>query len=87
MTIHSERYYQKAGKINLKGLTLFELEELFTQWGEPKYRAKQLMSWMYRKRGGDIRGNDEPAPYAKAEVGGASLHQWGTGPHAHRFQR
>lgn len=50
MTIHSERYYQKAGKINLKGLTLFELEELFTQWGEPKYRAQQLMSWMYRRR-------------------------------------
>ena len=37
-------------KINLKGLTLLELEELVTQWGEPKYRAKQLMSWMYRRR-------------------------------------
>ena len=52
MTTHSERYYQKAEKINLKGLTLFELEELVTQWGEPKYRAKQLMSWMYRRQVG-----------------------------------
>ena len=50
MTNHSERYDQKADKINLKGLTLLELEELFTQWGEPKYRAKQLMSWIYRRR-------------------------------------
>ena len=50
MTNHSERYYQEADKLNLKGLTLFELQELFTQWGEPKYRAKQLMSWMYRRR-------------------------------------
>ena len=50
MTNHSERYDQRVDKINLKGLTLFELEELCTQWGEPKYRAKQLMSWIYRRR-------------------------------------
>ena len=29
---------------------LLELEELVTQWGEPKYRAKQLMSWIYSRR-------------------------------------
>ena len=50
MTTPSERYYQKAAKINLKGLTPLELEELVTQWGEPKYRAKQLMSWLYHRR-------------------------------------
>ena len=42
--------HSQTNKINLKGLTLFELEELVTQWGEPKYRAKQLMSWMYHRR-------------------------------------
>ena len=50
MTTQSEQYYQKTAKINLKGLALLELEELVTQWGEPKYRAKQLMSWLYRRR-------------------------------------
>ena len=40
----------QTDKINLKGLTLPELEELVTGWGEPKYRAKQLMSWLYGRR-------------------------------------
>ncbi|MBI1928563.1 23S rRNA (adenine(2503)-C(2))-methyltransferase RlmN [Candidatus Poribacteria bacterium] len=43
-----ERHPQ-TGKINLKGLTRLELETLFEQWGEPKYRARQLMSWIYQK--------------------------------------
>ena len=42
--------HPQTDKINLKGLTLLELEELVTQWGEPKYRAKQLMSWLYHGR-------------------------------------
>ena len=50
MTTQGNHYYQKADKINLKGLTLRELENIVTQWGEPKYRAKQLMSWIYRRR-------------------------------------
>ena len=40
----------QTNKTNLKGLTLLELEELVTGWGEPKYRAKQLMSWLYGRR-------------------------------------
>ena len=40
----------QTDKINLKGLTLLELEELVTGWDEPKYRAKQLMSWIYSRR-------------------------------------
>ena len=40
----------QTDKISLIGLTLFELEDLVKQWGEPKYRAKQLMSWIYRRR-------------------------------------
>ncbi len=42
--------HPQTGKINLKGLTLLELETLFEQWGEPKYRARQLVSWIYQKR-------------------------------------
>ena len=42
--------HPQTDKINLKGLTPFELEDRVTQWGEPKYRAKQLMSWLYGKR-------------------------------------
>ncbi|MBT8386674.1 MAG: 23S rRNA (adenine(2503)-C(2))-methyltransferase RlmN [Ignavibacteria bacterium] len=34
-------------KKNLKGLTLEELRDFCTEAGEPKYRAKQLFSWMY----------------------------------------
>lgn len=37
-------------KENLKGLSLLELEDLVVAWGEPKYRAKQLMSWLYHQR-------------------------------------
>ena len=55
--------HPQTDKINLKGLTLFELEELVTQWDQPKYRAKQLMSWMYQPTGGNIQGNDELARY------------------------
>ena len=40
----------QMNKINLKGLSLLELEDLVVQWGEPKYRAKQLMSWLYNQR-------------------------------------
>ena len=46
------RQQPQTDKINLKGLTLLELEDLVTQCGEPKYRAKQLMSWLYRRRVG-----------------------------------
>ncbi len=41
---------ESTEKINLKGLTRTELEDLVLGWGEPKYRAAQLMSWIYGKR-------------------------------------
>ena len=34
----------------MKGLSLLELEDLVEGWGEPKFRAKQLMLWMYQQR-------------------------------------
>ena len=38
-----------TNRINLKGLNRIELESWVRFWGEPKYRAKQLMSWIYQK--------------------------------------
>jgi len=37
-------------KIDLKGLSLPELEEMVLSWGEKRYRARQLMLWLYHKR-------------------------------------
>lgn len=34
-------------KIQLKGLTLSELEEYFISFNQPKFRAQQLFNWMY----------------------------------------
>ena len=40
----------KNGKIDLKGHPLPELEEIVQSWGEERYRARQLMLWLYHKR-------------------------------------
>jgi 23S rRNA (adenine2503-C2)-methyltransferase len=37
-------------KIDLKNFLLTELEEIVTSWGEKRYRARQLMLWLYHKR-------------------------------------
>lgn len=34
--------------IDLKDLSPEELKQLFIEWGEPAYRARQLMEWMYQ---------------------------------------
>jgi len=34
--------------IELRNLTLFEIETLITSFGEPKYRAKQLFDWVHK---------------------------------------
>ncbi|NLU09936.1 MAG: radical SAM protein, partial [Tepidanaerobacter acetatoxydans] len=35
-------------KINLKSLTLTQMEEFIRQLGEPVYRAKQIFKWIYK---------------------------------------
>ena len=35
---------------DIKSLTREELESLFQDWGEPAYRVKQLMDWLYVQR-------------------------------------
>ncbi len=34
--------------INLKEFTLTELEQLMTDWGQPPFRARQLVKWLYK---------------------------------------
>ena len=38
----------ETGMIDLKDLSYAELEELTVKIGEPKYRAKQIFSWLAR---------------------------------------
>ncbi|MBL7760274.1 MAG: 23S rRNA (adenine(2503)-C(2))-methyltransferase RlmN [Sediminibacterium sp.] len=39
---------------NLRNCSLEELETLFTGWGEPKFRARQVYEWMWKKFAGSI---------------------------------
>ena len=41
------------GKADLLSMNIPELEEFLTSLGEPKYRAKQVFSWMHRGVGID----------------------------------
>ena len=41
-------------KIMLKGLTLTELQNYFTEAGEPKFRAEQVFNWMYNHLADDF---------------------------------
>ncbi|MBU2443998.1 MAG: 23S rRNA (adenine(2503)-C(2))-methyltransferase RlmN [Bacteroidetes bacterium] len=40
----------KESKINLKGLTLTELENFFEEINEEKFRAKQMFNWLYHHK-------------------------------------
>lgn len=42
-------------KVNIKGLSLQELEEFVLQLGEKKYKARQLFKWIYDKGLADFR--------------------------------
>ena len=55
-------------KLNLKGLTLPELEALVAEWGEPNYRAAQLASWIYGKRVSNFEQDDQFAEKFQGEV-------------------
>ena len=34
--------------VDVKDLTLAELEELVTAWGQPRFRARQILKWIYK---------------------------------------
>lgn len=44
----------ESGKINLLGKTLRQLQELCTAEGFPRFTAKQLCDWLYKKRADSI---------------------------------
>lgn len=39
---------------NLRNSSLQDLETLLVEWGEPKFRAKQVYEWMWQKHAGSI---------------------------------
>ena len=40
--------------LHLPGMTLGQMEKLMKELGEPGYRARQLYSWVYRRRAADV---------------------------------
>ena len=48
--------------VNLKDMTLGELTDFIVDLGEPKYKAKQIFSWLYK----NIRNIDEMTDISKA---------------------
>ena len=47
-------YNKRMKKYVLSSKTLKELEDIVTEMGEPKFRAKQLFSWLYTKFASDF---------------------------------
>lgn len=39
---------------NLRKLDLADIEQLMNEWGEPRFRAKQVYEWVWKKFAGDI---------------------------------
>lgn len=39
---------------NIRNSSLADLEQLMSEWGEPKFRAKQVYEWLWKKFAGDI---------------------------------
>ncbi len=43
-----------AERIDLKGMTLPELEEFLSRWGKERYRARQVFRWIYQRHADDF---------------------------------
>ena len=54
---------ENNSKIDLRGHLLPEFEDIVQSWGEKRYRARQLMLWIYHKRATDF---DEMTDISKA---------------------
>ena len=39
----------ESNKVNLYALSAPDLEQLLVGWGQPKFRSKQIRSWLYEK--------------------------------------
>ena len=45
-----ERNFEWQNKADIKSLTLSELTEQLVALGQPKFRGKQIYSWLHEKR-------------------------------------
>lgn len=43
-----------SAKINLYDLSFDQLQSLITDWGQPRFRAKQIWGWMYTQKVGEF---------------------------------
>ncbi|HEY0793213.1 MAG TPA: 23S rRNA (adenine(2503)-C(2))-methyltransferase RlmN [Chthoniobacterales bacterium] len=58
---------QQTPKIALCGVLLADLELWFERRGEPRYRARQVLDWLYRKRVDEVAGmTNLPKPTREA---------------------
>lgn len=64
-TAPSDRARLAAG---FPGLTIDDLTTLLAEWGEPKFRATQIMEWVYRKRVTDWSGMTNLASPLRARL-------------------
>lgn len=56
MTSISQLHTETAGKTDLLGLTLPQLQAWLAERGEPAFRAKQIYSWLYEHLASDFAG-------------------------------
>jgi len=63
----------QAGVVNLLSLDLDAAQQLIENRGWPRYRATQLLRWLYRKR---VRSIDQMTDFSQAER--MNLHQCAT---------
>jgi 23S rRNA (adenine2503-C2)-methyltransferase len=48
--------FQVAGKRDIKAYSMEELAALMSRWGQPGYRTKQILRWLYQRRVCDFEG-------------------------------
>ena len=56
-------------KVDLKGLLPDELEALVGQWGQPVYRVKQLLAWMYGRGVSDLEAMTDLSKAFRQQLG------------------
>ncbi len=55
-------------RVPIKSLTLAELERAFDALGQPAYRAKQVMRWLYEKRAKTFDAMSDLSPPLRAQL-------------------
>ena len=66
--------------VDLKDFTLPELEQLMAAWGQPTFRARQLLKWLYKGVGTFEDMTDLARPFRaelskRARISGLEMEQ------------